>query len=200
MAWAGGRAVPTAGPAVRQSPFRALPRGRRQPLSTAPGLSALWWLFAFGEAPPGWGLGRPGRRSLGTRRALNGHLQQLRASGEAETQGGRGRPAVGLPSLDPSGGCLQTARRLGLWDLLQAIPSPAPTPQLGWVPRAEEGSEACPRPHWSRSFSLSPPLRCQRFERGSSRPTAQVEEGWEGSCHCSIFHNLLAQERSLARG
>lgn len=52
-----GRAV---GPAVRQSPLPALPRRRRQPLSTAPGLSAAPELFAFGEAPAGGGLGSLG--------------------------------------------------------------------------------------------------------------------------------------------
>lgn len=50
------------------------------------------WLFAFGEAPAGWGLGRPERSSLGTGRALSGHLLQLLAvRGDGEAQGGRGR-------------------------------------------------------------------------------------------------------------
>lgn len=84
------------------------------------------WLFAFGEAPEGWGLGRPERRSLGAARALP---QQPSASALAPVGRRRGpkwlRPAKDAQStaatgpwgLDPSR-VAYFAYRLGSLDLL----------------------------------------------------------------------------------
>lgn len=65
------------------------------------------WLFAFGEAPAGWGLGRPERRSLGAGRAFErpsapaqrGGEAGQRHQGTAATAPGVLAPADGAPGL-----------------------------------------------------------------------------------------------------
>lgn len=109
----GGRTMPLPDPPpgkVRTRPSHADAGGLCQhPLAYLPPR----WLFAFGEAPACWGLGRPERSSLGARRALSSHLLQLLAvTGDDEAQGGRGRqktPRVQLRLVlesRPQPGCL----------------------------------------------------------------------------------------------
>lgn len=102
-AWAG---APGRSPTRREAKSARGPPGRpshadagglcQHPLAYLP----PQWLFAFGEALAGWGLGRPERRSLGGGSALSGHLLQLLAvTGHREAQGGRGRQKTPMAQL-----------------------------------------------------------------------------------------------------
>lgn len=111
------------------------------------------WLFAFGEAPAGWGLRRPERRRLGAGGALSGHLRQLLAApADGKAEGGRGRPKTLRAQLPLVPGVVPQpaaygARRPGPRDLLCLLAAASVAP-----------------------FLLRPPLSCQRFERGSGDP------------------------------
>lgn len=98
----GGRAVPLQDRPrgkVRAGPFHADAGGFcQQSLAYLPPL----WLFAFGEARAGWGLGKPERRSLGAGRAFKSHLLQLLAV-EGRRGPGWERPAKDAQGTAPTG-------------------------------------------------------------------------------------------------
>lgn len=129
---------------VRAGPFHAGAGGLCQQLRA---YLPPPWLFAFGEAPAGWGWGRPERRSLGAGRASE------RPSAPAQGRGG-GRPASERHpghscdcsrGADPAG---LGARGLGPRDLLR----PRTLENLGL-------------PSWA--LLPGPPLRCQRWSGGA---------------------------------
>ncbi|KAL0603070.1 hypothetical protein AAY473_029287 [Plecturocebus cupreus] len=61
------------------------------------------WLFAFGEAPAGWGWGRPGSHSLGAGRAVSCDLHRLPvARGTAGSRWGEAGEDAQPPRLVPS--------------------------------------------------------------------------------------------------
>lgn len=164
----GGRTMPLPDPPpgkVRTRPSHADAGGLCQhPLAYLPPR----WLFAFGEAPAGWGLGRPERSSLGARRALSGHLLQLLAvTGDGEAQGGRGRqktPRVQLRLVlesRPQPGCLLCTQA---W-------AAEPPPPAGVRGKRASGEG------YRGDARLS---AVKRFERGSGGPIATAPESGKG--------------------
>lgn len=139
-------------------------------------------LFAFGEAPAGWGLGRPGSRSLGAGRALSGHLLQLLAAPEdREPWGGRDWPKTPGAQLRPVSRVLTPAR--------------LPTLQAGlgrgtssdWGRKREAGGCA------PGVLSSAPASRLGRdLTRAAVHPELPLriseEVGKKESSHCPTFH------------
>lgn len=126
----------------------------QQPLAYLPP-----WLFAFGEAPAGWGWGRPGSQSLEAGRALRPprpfHLHRLLAAPGTAAACPRSLDPRLAPTWVPSRDHRHCARPQATGDLLLARPSPqalGPGP-CGRKRRVGGGSPRPRRLHRSRPFS-----------------------------------------------
>lgn len=134
-------------PAARQSPRRALPRGRRRPLSTVPGLSAAAVAVCLRGGPGGLGVGKARETQPWSWKGLREAICSSSAWGEAG-QRHQGTAATAPGVLAPADG----APGLGSQDLLR--------------PRTVERTRGCPR----GPLLLGPPLSCQRWSGGAAAP------------------------------